>query len=261
MDQAVGMLIARANAGGSAYACVANLKTTTIAQRDTVFCEVQNNSFLTVPDGMPLVWCARILGEANAARITGPDLLMEVLRRSREHGLSHYFYGDTEETLAEISRRLGKCFPELEIKGMYSPPFRTPTDEDTQAAIAEINRLQPSFIWVGLGAPKQEKWVARVHPHVHTGMFVGVGAAFRFVAGEYRHPPRFLQQCGLEGFFWRGRRRPLDTLIWLARHAPACGLLLLDALRRRIQRSRHSQCAAVSSESIGDGEDHRRRTV
>ncbi len=121
---------------------------------------------------------------------------------------------------------------------MCSPPFSRLTDEEIDQAVAEINHLRPSFVWVGLGCPKQERWIGKVFPRIESSVLIGVGAAFRFLAGEYRHPPRIVQLCGLEGIFWRVRHRPGYVVKWYARHIPAYGSLFICGLVRRLARIR-----------------------
>jgi N-acetylglucosaminyldiphosphoundecaprenol N-acetyl-beta-D-mannosaminyltransferase len=237
MAQALRLLERQVRKKRPAYVCAANLEATMMAQRDARFRGIQNHSFLTVPDGMPLVWYARILGIRGVARVTGPDLLLEVLKISAQHGFSHYFYGDTCDTLAALKKVVADRFPGALVKGVHSPPFRELDDEEISTTVAEINRLHPSFVWVGLGCPKQEQWMARVLPHIQSAILVGVGAAFRFVIGQYRHPPRVLQSCGLEGVFWRVPHGPGGAVRWYGRHMPACGLLMLKALAKRVTQS------------------------
>jgi N-acetylglucosaminyldiphosphoundecaprenol N-acetyl-beta-D-mannosaminyltransferase len=238
MTQVLQLLDRRVHSHRPAYVCAANLEAAALAQRDRAFCEIENRSLLTVPDGMPLVWCAWIQGESQVQRVTGPDLLIEVLGRSAQQGHTHYFYGDTPETLRRLELVVRDRFPGVVLKGMCSPPFREWNGEELRAAVGEINRLQPSFVWVGLGCPKQERWMAEALPLVESAVLIGVGAAFRFLLGQYRHPPRICQLCGLEGIFWRAWRYPLMGLKWYGGHAPVCGRLLLDAMKRRTMKSK-----------------------
>lgn len=219
-----------------AYICAANVEAVVLAQRDADFRIIQNRSLLTLPDGMPLVWYARIAGESGVERVTGPDLLIELLKMSSRHGFTHYFYGDTQDTLVTIAQIVKDCFPGAVIKGMQSPPFRRLRDDEFHAAVEEINRLQPSFVWVALGCPKQEKWMAQAIPHIESGVLVGVGAAFKFLIGHYRHPAKIFQLAGLEGVFWRALRYPLYNVKWYSYHIPIWGLFLLKALIKRALR-------------------------
>ena len=218
----------------AAYICVANVETTLLAQRDRGFCRIQNESLLTVPDGMPLIWYARIMGDKRGERITGPDLLTEILKISCDCGYSHYFYGDTEETLAGIAKKMHESYRGAEIRGMCSPPFRPLRDDEIDQTIAQINRLAPTFVWVGLGAPKQERWMARVLPRIDRSILIGVGAAFRALNGQYKNPPRFVDACGLKGLFWRQPMPIRKRIRWYCIHVPAFGFLVLKGLARRV---------------------------
>jgi len=236
MQQVLELLDEQVRRRRPAYVCAANLEAAALAQRDPTFCEIENQAFLTTPDGMPLVWCAWIQGLSGVQRVTGPDLLIEVLRNSAQRSYTHYFYGDTPETLSKLESAVKDRFPGVVIKGMHSPPFRDLSEQELGATVAEINRLTPSFVWVGLGCPKQEKWMADVLPRIDASILVGVGAAFRFLAGEYRHPSRFCQMCGLEGLFWRGLRHPVMGLKWYSRHLPICAWFLLAAACKRMRQ-------------------------
>lgn len=240
MAQSLQLLDEQVERGRPAYVCVTAVEGTVLSQRDVEFCRIQNESFLTVPDGMPLTWYGRLVGERDIERVTGPDLMMEILRVSAQRGYSHYFYGDTEQTLQKMAHVMEERYPGTRILGMHSPPFRPLTIRELDDTVAEINRLRPSFVWVGLGCPKQERWIHRVFPRIESSILIGVGAAFRFLVGEYRHPPKVVQFCGLEGIFWRLRYRPGYVVKWYARHIPAYGGLFLGGLVRRLH-GRHSR--------------------
>jgi N-acetylglucosaminyldiphosphoundecaprenol N-acetyl-beta-D-mannosaminyltransferase len=237
--RSVELLAARARRGLPAYVCVTGVNGAVLSQRDGDFCRIQNESFLTVPDGMPLVWYARMMGRQGIERVSGPDLMTEVLRISPQHGYTHYFYGDTNDTLQSMRRIIDDRYPGTAIVGMYSPPFRPLTDDELGAAVQEINRLRPTFVWVGLGCPKQERWIGRVFPRIESSILLGVGAAFRFLAGEYQHPPRILQVCGLEGIFWRILRRPGYCIKWYVYHVPMFGCIFVKGLARRLCGAGH----------------------
>jgi len=236
MDRALRILGERAESRTPAYVCVANVDATVLSQRDPEFRRIQNESYLTLPDGMPLVWYARMMGEKTIERVTGPDLMMRLLGLSKERGYSHYFYGDTDDTLQRIRRRIEERYAGATILRMHSPPFRPPTEEEIDRTVAEINELRPTFVWVGLGCPKQERWMGRVFPRIESSILIGVGAAFRFLIGEYRHPPRIVQMCGLEGIYWRGLHRPAYCAKWYARHVPAFGSLFVRGFARRLAK-------------------------
>ena len=233
MAEALARIDGRIRSGRPAYVCVSNLRTALLSQKDEAFCRIQNQSFMTLPDGMPLVWYAWLAGRRNVTRVTGPDLMARLLEVSPARGYSHYFLGDTEDTLSKIASVVRRKYGRVVIKGMRSPPFRPLRPSETEEYIEEINALRPSLVWVGLGAPKQELWMADVIGRIRSAVLVGVGAAFRFLIGEYHHPPTLVQDCGLEGLCWRFGRRPLRTLRRYAGVLPAYGWLVAKMLARR----------------------------
>lgn len=133
-------------------------------------------------------------------RTTGPDYLKEVLSISAQEGYRHYFYGSTEETLNRLQLVLKEEYPEVEVAGMYSPPFRALTDEEDREIVKLINMSNADFVWVGLGAPKQEYWMAE-HQGKINGFMVGVGAAFDYLAGNIERAPMWMQKCNLEWLY------------------------------------------------------------
>lgn len=167
-----------------------------------------NNSLLTIPDGMPLVWYGRCLGYEEVQRTCGLDLLVDLLEISGEKNYSHYFIGSTPETLKIMRDEIGQYFPGASILGMDSPPFRPLSEEEVRTMADTVNRLKPSFVWVGMSAPKQEFLIARLLPLVSSNtIFVGVGLAFSYLAGEVKRSPKMLQKLGLEGV-WRLAQQP-----------------------------------------------------
>jgi N-acetylglucosaminyldiphosphoundecaprenol N-acetyl-beta-D-mannosaminyltransferase len=133
-------------------------------------------------------------------RISGTELVRAVCERCSSEGLPVYFYGGTEETLALATRRLQQEFPDLIISGMQAPPFRPLTDEEDAAAIGLIDVSHAGVIFVGLGCPKQERWMAAHRGRVN-GVMIGVGAAFDFLAGTIRRAPAWMQRAGLEWLY------------------------------------------------------------
>ena len=182
------------------YICVSNVHTTVTAFENADYCAVQNGGILAIPDGGPLSTIGRKRGFPNMARTTGPSYLEEVLKISAENGWSHYFYGSTEETLEKLWDTLQKKYPGVQIAGMYSPPFRQLTEEEDEAVIKQINTCNADFVWVGLGAPKQEIWMANHQGRV-IGLMVGVGAAFDYMAGNIQRAPQWMQDCNLEWLY------------------------------------------------------------
>ena len=182
------------------YLCVSNVHTTVTSYDDPTYLAVQNGGIMAIPDGGPLSSIGRKRGFSEMQRTTGPDYLKEVLKISAEEGYRHYFYGSTEETLEKLHGILEKDYPGVQVAGMYSPPFRTLTDEEDEEVIKMINETDADFVWVGLGAPKQENWMA-AHQGKIKGFMVGVGAAFDYEAGNIDRAPIWMQKCNLEWLY------------------------------------------------------------
>lgn len=183
------------------YICVTNTRTTYIANHDPDYCKIQNNSLLTVPDGMPLVWIAHNSGFKAVGRVSGPDLMDAVFNISEQRGYSHYFYGSTPETIAEMETNLETSFPGLQIKGLVSPPFLSIEEFNIEELARELNNLKPTFFWCGLGAPKQEQFIAKLQPQLESTICVGVGLAFEYIAGSVKRASPWMQKSGLEGVY------------------------------------------------------------
>ena len=164
------------------------------------YLNVQNNSILSIPDGGPLSSLGRKKGYKEMQRTTGPDLLDEILKISVEKKYRHYFYGSTEDTLKKMQYKIKEKYGDVYIVGMYSPPFRNLTAEEDAQIIKDINNVNPDFVWVGLGAPKQENWMYE-HKNIITALMVGAGAAFDYLAGNISRAPKWMQKLNLEWLY------------------------------------------------------------
>ena len=182
------------------YMCVSNVHTTVTAYNDEKYCAVQNGGIMAIPDGGPLSSVGRKRGHKHMQRTTGPSYMGEIFKISVEKGYSHYFYGSTEETLEKLYKVLSESYPGMKIAGMYSPPFRSLTDEEDSEIIKRINETEPDFVWIGLGAPKQEIWMAE-HKDKIKGFMVGVGAGFDYYAGNISRAPEWMQKHNLEWLY------------------------------------------------------------
>lgn len=182
------------------YICVSNVHTTVMAFRDAEYRKVQNSAAMALPDGQPLSIVSRSRGYSEAQRVPGPDLMPEILELSQEKGYTHFFYGSTQSTLRQLKKVMLSKYPKLKIAGMYAPPFRELTKEEDEEAVRRINDSQADFIWVALGAPKQEKWMYEHSGRVN-GLMIGVGAAFDFIAGTAKRAPMWMQKLCLEWVF------------------------------------------------------------
>lgn len=179
------------------YICLGTAHGFTEAQSNPTLKKIYNAAWLTTPDGMPLVW----LGPPGTERVYGPDLLLAVCNAGRAVGLRHYFYGGAPGVADTLGEKLTARFPGLEVVGTFSPPYRPLTADEVTAFRAEITRLRPDVIWIGLGTPKQEKFMAAHASTLDAAVLIGVGAAFDFHSGRIRQAPRWLQRSGFEWLF------------------------------------------------------------
>ena len=182
------------------YICVSNVHTTVMSHKDETYRKIQNEAAMALPDGKPLSLVSRKRGFSHADRVPGPDLMPRILELSLEKGYKHYFYGSSQKTLDELKKRLEVQYKGLQIVGMYSPPFRELTEEEDNAIISQINESHPDFVWVALGAPKQERWMYAHRGKINSVM-LGVGAAFDFLAGTVERAPEWMQNLCLEWLF------------------------------------------------------------
>lgn len=182
------------------YICVSNVHTTVYGYEDKKYLLVQNGAELALPDGKPLSVVCRMRGMKEATRVTGPDLMEQIFCASNGKGYRHYFYGSTEETLNALKKKLLQNYADIQIAGMYSPPFRKLEKEEDEQIVRQINASTPDFVWVGLGAPKQENWMAE-HKDRVDGLMIGVGAGFDYHAGNIKRAPKWMQNCSLEWLY------------------------------------------------------------
>jgi N-acetylglucosaminyldiphosphoundecaprenol N-acetyl-beta-D-mannosaminyltransferase len=183
------------------YVCVTNVHAVMECQRDESIRRAHNEAGLCTPDGMPLVWLNRMAGRREVSRVYGPDLLAACCAMSVQEGFSHYFYGGDEGVADRLSVRLRSRFPGLNVAGTYSPPFRELSEEEDEAIMERINACRPDVVWVGLGCPKQERWMWLHRDRLDAPVLVGVGAAFDYHAGLKKQAPPWVQRIGMEWFF------------------------------------------------------------
>lgn len=187
--------------GTPRYVCVVPVHSVMDAQKDENFKAILNQASLTVPDGKPLSVIGKWSGFEEMDRVYGPDLMLALCERSVEKGYSHFLYGGKEGVADRLKECLCEEFPGLNIVGTYSPPFRPLTKEETVALSVQLEECKPDILWVGLGAPKQEKWMYAHLGKVHAKVMIGVGAAFDFLSGEKKQAPRWMMKVSLEWFF------------------------------------------------------------
>lgn len=197
---AVARVLAWARHGESRYVCVATTHTVMETHDAGEFRSIVNSADLVTPDGMPLVWGLRWLGIAGATRVYGPDLTPEVLKAAAGEGIPVGFYGSTPGVLARFTDKVRRLYPDLVVAFAESPPFRPLTEQEDRECVERIAHSGARILFVGLGCPKQERWMALHRGRIGAAM-LGVGAAFDFLAGTKPQAPRWMQQAGLEWFF------------------------------------------------------------
>ena len=173
-----------------------------VGHQNPGFRAIVNAADLFVPDGIAPIWLARIRGEPLSTRLPGAELMRMVLELADRRGYGSYFYGDTDETLLALKRRLGERYPGHRIAGAWSPPFRVLSPEEDAADVARINAARPDILWVGLGLPKQESWIHTHLDRLQVPVVVGVGAAFGFLSGQVSRVPSWIGDAGFE-WVWR----------------------------------------------------------
>ncbi|MHC4592755.1 MAG: WecB/TagA/CpsF family glycosyltransferase [Planctomycetota bacterium] len=218
--------------GGSHYACFTNVHAVVLSRQDSEFRRITNEANLALPDGMPVVWASRLLGRALAERVDGPGLMLALCERSAAAGHSHYFYGGGEGVAELLAQRMVARFPGLKVAGCHCPPFRPLTPAEDEDVVTTINNSSADIVWVGLGAPKQERWMAGHVGRIEAPMMLGVGAAFDFHAGVARRAPALMRRVGLE---WLFRLLTHPRRLWrryLATNSKFLCLLARELLRR-----------------------------
>jgi N-acetylglucosaminyldiphosphoundecaprenol N-acetyl-beta-D-mannosaminyltransferase len=229
-DDAMNRLLGWAHARESRYVTICNVHVVVSASRDAAYRDIINGSDMATPDGAPVAWMLRKLGFANQPRVSGPDLMWALCERAAKENLPVYCYGSTGATLGLLDARLREVFPDLRVT-MESPPFRALTAEENAAAVARINASGAGIVFVGLGCPKQERWMAEHRGRVNAVM-IGVGAAFDFHAGTVQRAPAWMRDNGLE---WLHRLLSEPGRLW-KRYLVTNTLFIVGAARQLLGR-------------------------
>jgi N-acetylglucosaminyldiphosphoundecaprenol N-acetyl-beta-D-mannosaminyltransferase len=193
-------IIASGQSGKSHYTCVANVHMLIEAHRDDHFADIVKNADVITPDGKPLAWALRLLYGIKQTRVAGMDLLPDLLEAAGAEEMPVYFYGATEQVLEKTKNYLAGRYPELRIAGSYSPPFRKLTPEEEHEIVERINNSGARLVFVVLGCPKQERWMASMKDRINA-VTVGVGGALPVMLGLQQRAPEWMQQAGLEWLF------------------------------------------------------------
>ncbi|MDO8543715.1 MAG: WecB/TagA/CpsF family glycosyltransferase [Opitutaceae bacterium] len=197
LSQARDLVVGIRDTTHNGYICLGTAHGLTEARTDAELRRIYNQSWLTTPDGMPLVW----LGPRGVERVYGPDLMAAVCDAGRNVGLRHFLFGGVAGVAEELGARLTARFPGLNIAGTFTPPFRRLDAAEFRALQADVALARPDVMWVGLGTPKQEKFMAQHWRDLDAGVLIGVGAAFDFHSGRVRQAPRWIQRRGFEWLF------------------------------------------------------------
>lgn len=206
-----------------AYVCVSNVHMCMEVADSATFSDIVNQADLVIPDGKPIAWAQQLLGKTDAQQVRGQDIMNSLCAHSGENSLNIGLYGgSSSDVLDKVIVQLKKQFPNIKISYFYSPPFRSLTTDENQKIIDEINQCAVNVLFVGIGCPKQEKWMA-AHKNQLNCVMLGVGAAFDFISGEKKHAPVLLQKVGLEWLFrllsepkrlWRRYYSTIPRFLW-----------------------------------------------
>jgi N-acetylglucosaminyldiphosphoundecaprenol N-acetyl-beta-D-mannosaminyltransferase len=189
---------------GRRYVCTCPVYTLMLCREQPSVLHAVARADMIAADGMPIVWLQRRLGHA-AERVYGPDILMALCERGQTDQVRHFFWGGAPGVPERLVERLSARYPHLQIAGTHAPPRADVTDTPDPATIRILNAARPAVIWVGLGSPKQDRWMALHRPYLDAPLLIGVGAAFDMHAGGVRQAPRWMQRAGLEWLFRLGQ--------------------------------------------------------
>ena len=209
LDLAVETLFRGVEQGELGYVTVTGVHGVVESQSDNELRKIHNRSFLSTPDGMPMVWLGKWRGHDEMTRVYGPDLMLRVIDEGRGRGAKHYFFGGGDGVVEKLKGCLSSQYEGLEVVGLYTPPFRPLTEGEELELLDHLLEEKPHFVWVGLSTPKQERFMhgflkkygEKLKNLDHGVIFLGVGAAFDFHAGLVSQAPSLVQKIGMEWFY------------------------------------------------------------
>jgi N-acetylglucosaminyldiphosphoundecaprenol N-acetyl-beta-D-mannosaminyltransferase len=205
------MLEKAVESGNCGYVCVTGVHGVMEAQRNSKFKKILDEAMLVVPDGVPTVWVGRWEGFKSMGRVFGPDLMLEVCRRSVLSRHSHFLYGGMPGIAEELRENLERWFPGIRIAGTYTPPFRPLSLREKTDLQNRLSAIAPDIIWVGLSTPKQEQFMHENLHSLHCKVMVGVGAAFDIHTGHLNDAPQWIKNAGLQ---WLHRLCQEPSRLW-----------------------------------------------
>lgn len=207
------------------YVTVNNVHTIMEGFNDAGFREIINSAFLSIPDGKPLVVVGKIKGHKKISRLFGPTVMENFIDWGRKDHVSHFFFGSSEDNLQKLRLAIETKYPGAKIAGMIAPPYKPAADWDNEKFIRAINEAGADLIWVGLGAPKQERWMYEHHEKINKGILFGIGAGFDYMAGNTKHAPVWMKEASLEWLYrlvqeprrlWRRYLKTIPAFIFFA---------------------------------------------
>lgn len=198
MEEALDHAEALIHMGGQGYICVTGVHGIMEAQTDTVLKSILNESYLSVPDGMPTVWVGRMYGHRHMCRVYGPDFMLRFCERSQTQGYRHFLFGGNLGVASDLQASLLERYPRLQIVGTYTPPFRPMTEAEWETFAHEVSAARPNILWVGLSTPKQERFMRLAIGRLDVNVMIGVGAAFDIHTGRLRDAPDWMKGSGLQ---------------------------------------------------------------
>jgi len=241
------------HSGGSRYIIALNPHSVMMGNRNKVVRHAMAGAAMALPDGVGMIWAANMLGYSHKGRCTGPTLMLNLCDWGRQHGFRHFFYGGAEGVAGELVQKLQLAYPGLEVAGIHEPPFRELTPPEDADMCRQINESQADIVWVGLGAPKQERWMAAHEDRLNVPVMIGVGAAFDYHSGRVKWAPAWVRGIGMEWAFRliqeprRLWRRNLDSPLFLLH-------VFLQKLRPPAFRGTKTTAASKSTDpSCSDG--------
>lgn len=209
MEQALEQMACWIKMRQKVYIVVCPVYNVMLSQFDPAYRAVVNEANMITPDGMPLVFLSRWMGYPTVSRVYGPDLILAFSALATEQGYTNYYYGGDAGVSSQLAEILTSHFNGLKVVGAYSPPFRPPTQDEKKQIIDTINAANPDIVWIGLGSPKQDFWMAEYRRELDAPILIGVGAAFDFLTGRIPQAPGWMQHNALEWLFrlWHEPRR------------------------------------------------------
>jgi N-acetylglucosaminyldiphosphoundecaprenol N-acetyl-beta-D-mannosaminyltransferase len=210
LDEAVEVVARSIPKRNGDYFCFANIHVVMECNKNSDYKNIINKSAGNFPDGMGVAWTLKLLGSKFNGRVRGANFMLRLCSYASEKNLRIFFYGNTEQTLEALQQKLKTMFPKIQIAGAASPPFRPLTKEEDDAYVKGINNADPDILFVSLGAPKQEQWMAE-HKGRIKAVQLGVGAAFSFITGKVKEAPKWMQKTGLE-WLYRLPQEPKKTI-------------------------------------------------